>query len=132
MIDQVGEGHLRALETHMGAVAASLGTEPVTLRMTDLERRASRMIPRPTALVKQDGYGGWRQYLNSVPADGRRQYPYSGSDIVNTSELNLLVNGQNSVLDIKKLLDGQNRTTSDLQAIMNYIEILKLAGLVEM
>ena len=30
------------------------------------------------------------------------------------------------------MLDGQNRTTSDLQAIFNYIEILKLAGLVEM
>jgi len=104
----------------------------VRIRMTDLERRASRMIPRPTALVTQDGYGGWREYLNAVSAEARQQYPYSGSDIANTGELNLLINGQNSVLDIKKLLDGQNRTTSDLQAIFNYIEILKLAGLVEM
>lgn len=48
------------------------------------------------------------------------------------SELNLHINGQNSVHDIKKMVDGQKGTTSDLQSIFNYIEILKLAGLVEM
>ncbi len=132
MIEQVGEGHLSVLETHMGAVAAGLGAQPVRLRLTDLERDASRMVPRPTALVKQDGYGGWRQYLNGVSAEARRQYPYGGGAVANTNEVNLLINGQNSVLDIKKMLDGQNRATSDLQAILNYIEILKLAGLVEM
>jgi hypothetical protein len=36
------------------------------------------------------------------------------------------------VLDIKKALDAQSRVTSDLQAIFNYIEVLELAGLVEM
>jgi hypothetical protein len=46
--------------------------------------------------------------------------------------VNLLINGKNSVLDIKKMVDAQSRTTSDLQAIVNYIEVLKLAGLVEM
>jgi aminopeptidase YwaD len=132
MIDQLGEGHLGALETHMGAAATRLNTQPVRIRQTDLERRASRSIPRPTALVKQDGYGGWRAYLDAVSAEARQQYRYSGADIANTGEINLLINGQNSVLDIKKMLDGQNRTTSDLQAIFNYIEILKLAGLVEM
>ena len=45
--DQVGEGHLAVIETHMEAVAAKLGTQPVRLRLTDLERDASRMIPRP-------------------------------------------------------------------------------------
>ncbi len=107
-----------------------MNTQPVRIRETDLERRASRSVPRPTALVKQDGYGGWREYLNGVSAEARRQYPSNG--IANTSELQLLIDGQNSVLDIKKMLDGQNRTTSDLQAIFNYIEVLKLAGLVEM
>ena len=67
-----------------------------------------------------------------MSAEARQQYPYGSGDIANTSELQLLINGQNSVLDIKKMLDGQNRNTSDLQAIFNYIEILKLAGLVEM
>jgi len=132
MVDGTGEAHLSVLETHMGAVAERLGTDPIRLRLTSLERRASGMIPSPTALVKQDGYRGWQQYLQGVSAEVRQQYPYGSGEIANTSEVNLLINGQNSILDIKKMLDGQNRTTSDLQAIINYIEILRAAGLVEM
>lgn len=131
-IDRIGEAHLSALAMHMQAVATRLGTEPVRLRPTDLERRASRIVPRPTALVKQDGYGGWRSYLQNVLAEGRQRFPYDAADIANTSELNLLINGRNNVLDIKKMLDAQFKTPSDLQAIINYMEILKLAGLVEM
>jgi hypothetical protein len=131
-VDQIGQAHLTALETHMRAVAVRLGTRPVRIQMTDLERRASRMIPKPTPLVKQDGYQGWRAYLQPVLEDARQRYPYGNRDIASTSELQLLINGRNSVLDIKKMLDAQNRTASDLQAIINYIEILKLAGLVEM
>jgi len=131
-IDQVGQAHLTALETHMRAVAVRLGVRPVRLQLTDLERRALRMVPKPTPLVRQDGYQGWRAYLQEVLEDARQRYPYGNRDIASTSELQLLIDGHNSVLDIKKMLDAQNRTTSDLQAIINYIEILKLAGLVEM
>ena len=33
--------------------------------------------------------------------------------------------------DIKKMLDAQHERRSTLQAVLNYLEILKLAGLVE-
>ena len=49
----------------------------------------------------------------------------------NTRELNLLINGKNSVLDIQHQMDAQSRSRSDLKAIFNYLEILKLAGLIE-
>ena len=130
-IDAIGDAHLKALETHMKAVATRLNTHPVRIRLSDLERRASRMVPRQTARVKENGYGGYRQYLNQVPDEERERYPYSRREIANTGEIQLLINGSYSVLDIKKMLDAQYRTTSDLQAIINFIEILKLAGLVE-
>ncbi|UCG86732.1 MAG: M28 family peptidase, partial [Gemmatimonadota bacterium] len=130
-VDRIGQAHLAALETHMEATAAALGCQPLRLQTTDLERRAASMVPRPTALVKQDGYRGWRSFLEEVPTEARQQYPY-GDDIASTNEVNLLINGSNSILDIKKMLDAQYKTTSDIQAIINYIEILKLAGLVEM
>ena len=44
MIEQVGERHLGVLETHMEAVAAGIGIEPVRLRLTNLERNSSRCI----------------------------------------------------------------------------------------
>ena len=130
VVDAIGEAHLAALESHMDATATRLGVRPVELRMTDLERQASRVVPRQTALVKQDGYTGWREYLNAVPADVGSRYPYEG--LANASELQLLIDGSHSALDIKKMLDAQSQSTSDLQSILNYLELLKAAGLVEM
>ena len=131
-LTRIEQTHLAALDTHMKAVAGRLGVAPVRLQPTQLERRAATIVPQPTAKVKADGYGGWRAYLQEVPEEVRQRYPYGRQDIANTGEVNLLINGTNSVLDIKKLLDGQYPTRSDLQAIVNYLEILKAAGLVTM
>jgi hypothetical protein len=131
-IERIAEAHLEALETHMEEVAGKLGCEPVSLRPSDLERRAAEIIPRPTARVKQGGYGGWRAYLDEVPDEARQRYPIGPDAIANSGELNLLINGRNSILDIKRMLDAQSPTSSDLQAMLNHVEILKLAGLVEM
>jgi len=130
VVDAIGGAHLAALESHMEAAAVRLGTRPVQLRMTDLERRADGIVPRQTALVKRDGYTGWREHLNAVSAEVRSQNPYDG--LANSGELQLLIDGRHSALDIKKMLDAQSRTTSDIQSILNYLEILKAAGLVEM
>ena len=130
VIDEIGAAPLVALESHMEAAASRLGVQPVRLRLTDLERRAAGMVPRQTALVKAGGYTGWREPLQSVGADVRSRFPYEG--LASTSELQLLIDGVHTVLDIKKMLDAQMRTPSDLQSIINYLEVLKAAGLVEM
>ncbi len=64
-----------------------------------------------------------------MPAEVRARYPYQG---VNTSELQLLIDGRHSALDIKVMLDAQSGTLTDLQGVLNYLEVLKAAGLVEM
>ena len=128
-IEAVGEAHLQALEAHMNAAAGRLGVSPVRLRETDLEEQAKGVIPRQTALVKRDGYTGWRAHLQEVPADVRAQYPYQG---LNTSELQLLIDGRHTALDIAVMISAQNQTLTDIQAVLNYLEVLKAAGLVEM
>ena len=70
--------------------------------------------------------------MTQVSEEDRARFPYDRRSIASTSEVELLINGTFSVLDIKKMLDAQYNRTSDLQAIINYIEILKLAGLVDM
>ena len=129
-IEAIGQAQLAALETHMEATARRLGAEPVSLSMCEMEERAASTVPRQTALVKRDGYTGWREHLNAVGADVRAQYPTEG--LASTSEVQLLIDGRHSVLDIKKMLDAQMQTPSNLQSIFNYLEILKAAGLVEM
>jgi len=129
-VDAIEAAHVAALESHMQATAARLGTRPAEVRLTELERRARDIVPRQTALVKRDGYTGWREHLNAVSADVGERYPYDG--LANSSELQLLIDGRHSVLDIKKMLDAQSQTPSDIQSILNYLEILRAAGLVEM
>jgi len=128
-VDAIGGAHLQALEAHMEAAATRLGTPPAQDRQTDLEQEASRIVPSQTTLVKQDGYRGWQRHLQTVSAEVRSQYPSQG---VNTSELQLLIDGRHSVLDIKVMLDAQSQTLTDLQRILNYLEVLQAAGLVEM
>jgi hypothetical protein len=138
----------------MRAVARKLGAAPVSLQVSDLEKQAARVVPRTTARVKENGYQGWQEYLPSggrgmgaagqpagnpwakTLADARAKYPLKGS--LNTSELQLLINGQHSALDIKYLLDAQSQPRgdqpapkADLQDILNYLEQLKAVGLVE-
>jgi hypothetical protein len=132
-VDGVGAAGLAAIDAHGAEAARRLGLKPAPAALTELEKKAARMIPRPTAKVRQDGYREYQKFIAAVPAAERAKYPVQGKDLVlaNAGELQLLVNGRHSALDIRKMLDAQNERRSTLQAVLNQLEILKLAGLVE-
>jgi aminopeptidase YwaD len=132
-VEGVGAAGLAVIDAHKASVASALGVKSEPLVLTDLEKRAAKIVPRPTAIVRKDGYREYQKLLTAVPATARAKYPVIGKDLVvaNSAELQLLVNGRHSVLDIKKMLDAQNERRSTVQAILNNLEILKLAGLVE-
>jgi hypothetical protein len=129
-VDKIGAAHFSALETHMQEVAKRLRTSPAEVRWTDLEKKASQLVPRPTVKVKENGYRGYSALIDKVPGAEREKYPYE--NIASTGELQLLIDGERSVLDIKNALDAQYPDRSELQSVLNYIQILELAGLVEM
>jgi hypothetical protein len=132
-VEGVGASGLAALDAHRTAVAAKLGVKPLPPAATELEKKAARIVPRPTAKVRQGGYREYQKLLTAVPAAERQKFPVAGKDLVlaNPAELQLLIDGKHSALDIKKMLDAQYDRRSTLQAVLNYLEILKLAGLVE-
>jgi hypothetical protein len=132
-VEAVGAAGLAALDAHKVSVASALGAKPGPPVLTDLEKKAARIVPRPTAKVRQGGYREYQKLLTAVPAAERAKYPVAGNDLVvaNAAELQLLVNGRHSALDIKKMLDAQHERRSTLQAVLNQLEILRLAGLVE-
>ena len=131
--DGLGASNLAVLEARRAAVARRLGAKIAPLVPTELEKRAARLVPRPTAKVREGGYREYQKYLSAVPGTERLKYPIAGKDmsLANQGELQLLVDGRHSALDIKKMLDAQHERRSSLQAVLNYLEILKLAGLVE-
>jgi len=133
-IDAIGRTHLQGLETHMKSIAKRLGATPTKVRLTDLEKKATKIIPRQTSKVRASGYLGFRglsTLLQEIPESERSKYPYDRSKIGSTSELQALINGKRSVLEIKNMLDVQYLTKSDVPAILNYLEILRLTGMVE-
>jgi hypothetical protein len=129
-VQKIGEGQLAVLDEHMKAIARQLNVKPVTIQLSDLEKRAASMVPRQTARVKDAGYQGHSRIIRELPSDVTDKYPVTS--LFDTRELSRLVNGTHSALDIKKLLDTQSTTESDLQSIINYLERLKHAGLIEM
>ena len=132
-VDGVGAAVIAALDAHRAAVAGTLGVKALPVAASDLEKKAAKIVPRPTAKVREGGYREYQKLLTAVPATARTKYPMAGKGLALASpaELQLLVNGRHSALDIKKMLDAQNERRSTLQAVINYLEILKLAGLVE-
>ncbi|MBN1224470.1 MAG: M28 family peptidase [Candidatus Aminicenantes bacterium] len=127
-VADIGETLLSLLGNHMVEVARKLDTRPAKVRPSAQEKRAAGIIPKPTDMVKMNGYKGYNAFISRLPDSTLDRYPYS--EISSTDELNLLINGRNSVLDIKNMLDAQYPKKSDLRHILNYLEILKHAGLI--
>lgn len=129
-IDATGKNSLSALLAYAETKAKSLGIASVNYKPAQLETRAASVVPKPTSLITEKGYRGYSEALNKISAEVRNKYPLT-SRRLDTQELGRLCNGKNSALDIKKLLDTQmNEGEADLQSVINYIYLLKEAGLV--
>ncbi|MGD8536303.1 MAG: M28 family peptidase, partial [Candidatus Aminicenantes bacterium] len=74
-IDAVGAAHMEALKAHMETVSKNLGVKPVKILWTELEKKAAKMIPKPTAKVKENGYRGYLEFIRKVPAEESKKYP---------------------------------------------------------
>ena len=127
-VDQIAKTELAHLEQHMKTIAQMLHAEPAKLQMSALEKKAMGIVPKPTEKVKANGYGGYRDFLPR-PQGGRSQR--GEGPRFDRSEMQLLINGKNSVLDIKNMLDAQAEQKADLQEVLNHLEVLKTAGLIE-
>ncbi|MCX6133617.1 MAG: M28 family peptidase [Ignavibacteriales bacterium] len=126
-VDQLVRTQMDLLERHMRATAEALKIESVKIELSATEKKASKVFPKPTEKVKANGYGGYREFLPR-PQGGRGQRGEGAR--FDRSEMQLLINGRNSVLDIKNMLDTQSDRRADLQEVLNYLETLKTAGLV--
>jgi len=131
-VESAGKAYLVSLRAHMEEVAVGRGVEPVAIQWTDKEKKAAGIYPKPTSLVKENGYRGYSKLVDKVPKMILKRFPFKRSNLGSASELQSLINGRNSILDIKIFLDAQYQKGSKLKDIRNFLEILKAAGLIEM
>jgi len=126
-LEQMEESNSILLNNQMKLSATRLGTKMPSFKLTKLEKMASEIIPSTTDELKAAGFGVERT-IRDLPDDITKKYPYR--QIANTTELCALVNSKNSAFDIKKMLDTQYNRKTDLQSVINFLELLKAKGLV--
>lgn len=129
-VDAAGKASLAAFDSYAETKARLLGRASIAYKPTETENKAKTIIPNPTPLITQNSYRGYSQIIMKLDPSIRAKYPLKGINL-DTQELGRLCNGKNSALDIKKLLDTQLKSGEvELQDVINYIHILKEAGLV--
>ncbi len=125
-----GKSAISDFDTFAEIRAKELGLKTIIFKSSQLETEAKNIIPKPTAVVTEKGYRGYSEILTKLDPSVRQKYPIKGR-MTDTQELSRLCNGINNALDIKKMLDTQITSgETDLQDVINYIHILKEAGLV--
>jgi aminopeptidase YwaD len=129
-VDAIGEGAISAFDSYAENRARELGIPGILFKPPSLETKAKTIMPKATDVVTEKGYRGYTEALTKLDDAVRKKYPYSNRWL-DTQELGRLCNGKNNALEIKILLDAQLKNgESDLQDVINYIYLLKEAGLV--
>jgi aminopeptidase YwaD len=128
-IDAYGKASVSAFDSYAESKAKSIGLAGLSFKPTQSEITAKTIIPKATALVTEKSYRGYTDAISNLDPKINEKYPVKHR--LDNQEIGRLCNGKNSALDIKKLLDTQSiNEDADLQDIINYIFILKEAGLV--
>ena len=127
-VDKMGEAGLNTLEWQMNMKSALLGTSPAGISLSERELYAGSIIPELIPGSFKMGRGKLTEMLAAVPGEKIASFPLRSN--IDRVEIARLVNGQNSVLMIKKMLDAQKRNKSDIDDILNFVHILKEAGVV--
>ena len=120
---------LKTIDQAMRRQAAGLGLKPVDLKPSEAEKKAA--LDRAQAPAQDQG-----GRIPGLPVGDHGGHEGRGDDgpdrsaSRNFAEIQLLCDGRNSALDIKKMLDTQFRQETPLAGIVSYLEVLKKAGLV--
>jgi aminopeptidase YwaD len=124
---KIAEAQMAVIDQEMKLTAGKLGVTSISLKPSELEKKAVALVPVPTPKVKENSFGGYSKFMPEItPEQSVSVY----NRLADRSELERLCNGKHNALQIKHMLDTQSSRESDLQAIMDYIVILKSAGLV--
>jgi aminopeptidase YwaD len=129
-VTATAQAQIRAFDQGAKVAAAGLGLPAVDFKPTEAEKAAARVVPRPLAKIKEGGYQGYQPAVQQAMKDDKGGAAPNRSAQRSASEIQLLCDGRNSALDIKKMLDTQFRQETPLEGVLAYLEILKKAGLV--
>ncbi len=128
-ITKTGQGMEKRLFDYYEQTAKAMNLKAVKPSLTASERKARSITPKPTALVK--GYMGTALPSTALlSAETEKKQTTIGKKKVR--ELRRLIDGNRNALEITQVLDAEFESPTEAKDVLNYLELLKLAGLVKM
>jgi hypothetical protein len=125
----LAEVQINSLIRTAGYLADDFSIPKPTFNLTPEEKNAAGIIPSLIADIRDLGYRGYNDSVNKLPSDVRNKYKVM--DIADISEACKLINGSNSILDIKYIIDSQENTETSVNGLLNYFSLLKEAGIIK-
>ncbi len=123
------EAIISNLETTGQMRASDFRMERINIVQSNYERRAMNTVPEFKSDPADLGYEGLNEKLRDLPGNLKDRYSFYG--IPDPFEALACINGKNSVLDIKYILDVQNKTETDLEELMNVFRLARDMGLIK-
>jgi len=128
-LKDVSEAQIASLIRLAGYRADDFGMAKLTYTLSNEERRAASIVPSMIIDLRDLGYEGYNQKTDKLSQEIKNKYKATG--LADASEAAKLINGKNSLLDIKYLLDCQYKNESSLTGLENYMNLLKEAGIIK-
>jgi len=129
-LDDISEPVYRSYEWYAGQIASGRGLKKPAYVLIKEENDAAKMTPYITAKLAEAGYGAGRSIMREA---GELTEKYPVESRIDINEILRLCDGNNNVLEIKILLDGQMKTgETQLSDIVNTVKILDELGYVNL
>lgn len=125
----LNEKNINLLKSFMITLAEHKKYSKANTELTEIEKQAIKIIPKETNKIKESGYFSSWSLMRNLPEEIVKKYP--AKNIADRQEMCLLINGKRNLLEIKSMLDMQSDEDSDLVSMIEYLEILKYLGLVD-
>ena len=127
-INQTGKEMKKRLFDYYEQSAKASKVKTVKPSLTTSERKARKIRPKPTVLV--EGYMGTViPSTDLISKETEKKFSAIGRKKIR--ELRRLIDGKRNALEITQTLDAQFESATEAEDVMNYLELLKLAGLVK-
>ncbi|MFO7575004.1 MAG: M28 family peptidase [Bacteroidales bacterium] len=107
---------------------SSEGMPPISIRQDNAEKAAASTRPVLKTPVRDMGYRAYQTVISSVSQEEMAKFNIR--EIADPQEAVKLVNGRNSILDIKYILDSQYSRETSVGALTGYFNALRHAGIV--
>ncbi len=127
-IRRMSEEQVRMINEAADGFASVAGIKPVALKSDNAEKVAGGIRPVIKTPVRDLGYRAYQAIIGRIPQEEMAKFNIR--EIADPQEAIKLVNGENSILDIKYILDAQYSRETSLAALTGYFNALKQAGIV--